>query len=659
MTKRRYSVRSETVQVPMRDGVRLHVDVLRPDVEGSFPAIVNYSPYRRSMTTGGGIKPYLRPAAERGYVTVTFDVRGTGNSEGWNDSMTSAAERQDGYDMIEWSARQPWSNGNVGMWGHSYGGAVALQMAGAAPPSLKAIIVRSGSDDSYTEWTNRGGSPAPELYAYYATHMTASNFSPPDPDIVGERWAEMWNERLENNVPWGISLVRHLLDGRFWRERSLRGRYDQVEAAVYVIGGWADFFPSSLLRTFANLKGPKRALIGPWGHQMPDVGIPGPRVDWLEDAFRWFDYWLKGIDSGIMDEPPLMIFVGEYSEPATMRREVPGTFRCEKEWPLARREEKAMYFRPGGRLRQDPPRESEEAGQDTFDYDPCVGVAGGRQGNSWAQPMDQRVDEIHSLVYTGDVLDRDVEAIGNPRAVLHVSSTAPITMLVVKLCDVAPDGTSALVTKGYLNLAHRESHETPTYIEPNKIYEIEMELLACAYRFKKGHRIRVDIASADFMNIWPTPQLCTNTVLRSPDYPSHIVLPTVPGPREDLPEPQLGPPAHPLPQRDEMGAPEFSLTRDLINDTLTMGFVTTRPWVPGRVNEGSLTVSGNEPSNTVARGDTRRRYTYQGRDILVDAHCITSSDEKAFHHTVQVNITMDGKPYYRRQWLVSVPRRFV
>jgi len=659
MTKRRYSVRSETVQVPMRDGVRLHVDVLRPDVEGSFPAIVNYSPYRRSMTTGGGIKPYLRPAAERGYVTVTFDVRGTGNSEGWNDSMTSAAERQDGYDMIEWSARQPWSNGNVGMWGHSYGGAVALQMAGAAPPSLKAIIVRSGSDDSYTEWTNRGGSPAPELYAYYATHMTASNFSPPDPDIVGERWAEMWNERLENNVPWGISLVRHLLDGRFWRERSLRGRYDQVEAAVYVIGGWADFFPSSLLRTFANLKGPKRALIGPWGHQMPDVGIPGPRVDWLEDAFRWFDYWLKGIDSGIMDEPPLMIFVGEYSEPATMRREVPGTFRCEKEWPLARREEKAMYFRPGGRLRQDPPGESEEAGQDTFDYDPCVGVAGGRQGNSWAQPMDQRVDEIHSLVYTGDVLDRDVEAIGNPRAVLHVSSTAPITMLVVKLCDVAPDGTSALVTKGYLNLAHRESHETPTYIEPNKIYEIEMELLACAYRFKKGHRIRVDIASADFLNIWPTPQLCANTVFRSPDNPSHIVLPVVAGPGADMPEPQLGPPAHPLPQLDEMDAPEFSLTRDLINDTLTMGFVTTRPWVPGRVNEGSLTVSGNKPSNTVARGDTRRRYTYQGRDILVDAHCMTSSDEKAFHHTVQVNITMDGKPYFRRQWLVSVPRRFV
>ena len=200
MSEMRYPIERETMQVAVRDGVRLFVEILRPDADGQFPAIVNYTPYRRSMTTGGGVKACLRPAVQRGYVSVAFDIRGTGNSEGWNESMNSPAERQDGYDMIEWAARQPWCTGKVGIWGISYGGAVSLQMAGAAPPALKAVIARSASDDPYTEWTNRGGSPGPELYAYYAAHMTASNFSPPNPDMVGDQWADMCVQRLERNV---------------------------------------------------------------------------------------------------------------------------------------------------------------------------------------------------------------------------------------------------------------------------------------------------------------------------------------------------------------------------------------------------------------------------------------------------------------------------
>jgi hypothetical protein len=659
MSERRYPVREETRRVLMSDGVRLHVDILRPDTDGLFPAILNYTPYRRSMTKGGGIKAYLRPAAERGYVTITFDVRGTGNSEGWNESMNSAAERRDGYEMIEWAAKQAWCNGNVGMWGHSYGGAVALQMAGAAPPSLKAVIVRSGSDDPYTEWTNRGGSPAPELYAYYATHMTASNFSPPNPEMVGESWAEMWEERLEKNVPWGIPLVQNMLDGPFWRERAVRERYDQVQAAVFVIGGWADFFPSSLLRTFSNLKGPKRALIGPWGHQLPDVGIPGPRVDWLEDAFRWFDHWLKEIDNGIMDEPPLTLFVGAYSEPATIQVEVPGSFRHETEWPIARTEETSFFFRPDGAMIEDAPAKSESGARDLLVYDPRVGVAGGRHGNSWGRPLDQRIDEIRSLVYSSRPLDHDVEVTGNPRAVLYISSTARVTLFVVKLCDVAPDGTSALVTKGYLNVAHRDSRTPPSEIEPGQVYEIEVDLLACAHCFQAGHRIRIDVASADVLNLWPTPEPCINAVLRSPSHPSMVVLPIVPARDPPLPDPDLQPSPHPLPRRDEMHAPSFSITADVINSTLTYAFETMRPWAPRRVNRGSVTVSAEQPSHAIARGDTRRGYTYEGRDILVDAHCVTSSDEKAFHHTVQLEITVDGRPYAAKTWAVSVPRKFV
>jgi hypothetical protein len=317
-----------------------------------------------------------------------------------------------------------------------------------------------------------------------------------------------------------------------------------------------------------------------------------------------------------------------------------------------------MYLRPDGALSGEPPGDAEAGARNTLEYDPLVGVAAGRQGNSWAQPLDQRVDEIHSLVYTSDPLDQDVEITGNPRAVLHFSSTAEITLLVVKLCDVAPDGTSALVTKGYLNVAHRKSHSSPSYIEPGQTYWIDLELLACAYRFQKGHRIRVDVASADFLNLWPTPHPCTNTILRTPEHPSHVVLPIVPPQDPPLPGPDYGPSPHALPRREDMVAPGFSLTHDVIDNTMTLHFRTTRPWAPGRVNSGSITVSGSRPSHTVARGDTRRAYTYQGRDIIVEAHCVTSSNEEAFHHTVQVEITMDGKPYFQKGWSVSVPREF-
>ena len=259
----------EVVHIPMRDGVKLSAHVHRPDMPGRFPAILNYTPYHKGPLGGH------HPIVEHGYATVTFDIRGTGNSEGWNDSIYSAPERQDGYDMVEWTAARSWCDGNVGMWGISFGAVVAIQTAIAAPPHLKAIIARSGSDDPYTEWTNPGGSPRPYMYLNYSAIMTAFNFSPPDPAEVGERWSAMWQERLEKNVPWGIAFVEHLTDGPFWRDRSLRGKYDRVKCAVYVVDGWADWYATPLLRIFANIKTARRALIGPGRTCSPTRPSPG------------------------------------------------------------------------------------------------------------------------------------------------------------------------------------------------------------------------------------------------------------------------------------------------------------------------------------------------------------------------------------------------
>ena len=642
------------VRIPMRDGVHLSAHITRPDAEGRFPAVIEYTPYHKGDYREA---PYrYRYLAERGYVVVNFDVRGTGDSEGITTDMYQPAEQRDGYDVVEWCAAQPWCNGSVGMWGISYCGVVCWQVAMQAPPHLKAIIVRSGTDDVYTEWTNPGGSPRPYIYENYAPLMTAYNFAPPNPDLCGERWSEMWQERLEGNVPWGIGYISHLLDGEYWRERSVRPDYDRVRCAVFVIDGWADWYFHPLLRAFSHLKVPKRALMGPWSHMWPEVGIPGPRIDGLRECARWFDHFLKGVDTGVMDEPPVALFVREYTPPATMLLEDNGFWRAEHEWPLARGRETPLYLGDGGRLQPDPP--TGESGADTLEVDPTVGIAAGKHGGGpfppWGMPLDQRLDEVASLTYTTPPLEEDLEVTGVPHALLHVSSTADTALFVAKLCDVAPDGTSALVTKGYLNATHRNSHTHPEPLVPEQVYALDVELLACAYRFAAGHRVRLDIAGADLQNVWPTPKPCVNTVHRGGRLPSRLVLPVAPAPQPALPAPEFAPSPFPLPERHQVPAPEYSITQDLVNETTTVRY-TCRSG--SGVNTSAFTVSRRDPARAVVQSSYEYVDEHPGRRIVVRSQCVTSSDEAAFHHVVDVEITVNGRPHWNKGWSVSVPRR--
>jgi hypothetical protein len=310
-----------------------------------------------------------------------------------------------------------------------------------------------------------------------------------------------------------------------------------------------------------------------------------------------------------------------------------------------------------------PPLQEKSASPlgDTLEYDARVGGCAGMHGGgpssiNWFMPLDQRLDEAQSLTYTTEPLEEDVEVTGLPRAILHFSSTANITLFVVKLCDVAPDGTSALVTKGYLNVAHRESHSNPSYIEPGKVYEIEVELLACAYRFRKGHRIRIDIANADFLNVWPTPEPCTNTIYRSAERLSRIVLPIVPPRIPKLSEPDLVLSPNPPARRENLAPPKFSVSRDIINDTATMAY--EMPNGQHHHHAASFTVSRQEPAQATVQATAQFSYDYQGRHIVVGAQCITSSDKKGFHHTAEVEITVNGKQHFNKNWKESVPRKF-
>ncbi len=639
---------AELVRLPMADGTRLAVHVHRPDTDQPVPAIVSYTPYRLGALGG---PPAI---VADGYATISFDIRGTGNSEGSNDSIYSPAEQADGVQVIEWAAAQSWCNGNVGIWGISFGGVVSLQMAGAAPPALKAVIVRAGSDDPYRWWTNPGGSPRPYLYLNYAAIMAAANFSPPDPAVVGSDWCRIWLERLAGNRPWGLSFAEQQLDGPFWRERSIRGHLDQVTAAVFVVDGWADWYPTPLLQVYAGLTGPKRALMGPWSHQWPDSGVPGPRVDWLLEARRWFDRWLKGREDPLPDEPPVRLFVREHTPPATLLLQDRGDFGATSAWPPPQMREETWHFGPEGSLSEAP---SATDGADTVRYDPRVGVASGFHGGgpfniNWAMPLDQRADEPGSVVYSGPVLTDELLVIGQPRLRLHLRSSAPVAAVAAKLCDVAPDGSSALVTKGSLNLTHRASDTTPELLEPGQDYTVEVELLACAWRFRAGHRVRLLLAGGDLLNLWPTPYHAELTIERSVARPSALVLPVVPA--SALAPVTLPPSPLPPARREELSAPELRITQDLIRDETTVEYQVA--YGPHWTNTARYTVSARDPARAVAVGDSRAEWHYAGRQIVVAAHCVTSSDREQFGHTVQVEITMDGRPYHSRSWATSVPR---
>ena len=258
--------------------------------------------------------------------------------------------------------------------------------------------------------------------------------------------------------------------------------------------------------------------------------MPGPRIDSRLEYLKWFDQWLKGINTGVLDEPPVTIFVRQYKPPAPIYIEDKGFWRQEEDWPPVRTQHTHMYFQADCKLGPEPNLTGKEE-PDSYSYNPAVGVMAGRHGRGnispWAMPLDQRLDEAYSLTYTTPPLETDLEVTGNPTAVLYISSTADVAYFVVKLCDVAPDGTSKMVSDGALNATHRSSHIKPEPLKPGQVYELKIELKSLAYVFSAGHCIRVDVASSDFQNAWPTSKPAINVIHRGNTYPSRRYPPSL------------------------------------------------------------------------------------------------------------------------------------
>ena len=479
--------------------------------------------------------------ARRGYVLCRVDVRGTGSSGGVALDEYTEAETLDGYDAVEWLAAQPWCDGAVGMWGISYGAFTSIQVAKLRPPHLRAIVPIQGTDDRYlTDVHYIGGCVTASELSQYAVSQVGMNAMPPDPAFRGEAWREEWLARLEATPPWLIEWLRQQHDGPYWRQGSLAPDYDAIEAAILNIGGWMDSYVDAAFRMQAACTAPSRTIVGNWVHGLPESATPGPNLDDLHELVRFFDRWLKGIPNGADTEPALVWFEREYAEPEPFPAMLPGRWRAATAYPHPGVTPREWRFAGGtgplvGGLADSVAEArsvAEEPGVDRYRHRPTVGTRAALSWGAGGPPnglaRDLRPDEALGPTYTSAPLDEPVEILGVPQVVLHLSVSAPVATAVVRLTDVAPDGTSAQVSAGILNLTHRGSHDRPEAFIPGRIEEIRVDLRPAGYRFLAGHRIRVSVASSAWPVIWPSPFEATFELHRGPATPSRLQLPVVP-----------------------------------------------------------------------------------------------------------------------------------
>jgi putative CocE/NonD family hydrolase len=391
--------------------------------------------------------------------------------------------------VIAWLARQRWSNGKVGMLGISWGGFSAIQLALRRPPALKAILAVAATEELFTEDVHyidgvfhidefeltmdldQGRSAAPDFSL--------------DESVIGPRM---------DSPTWSLNYMKHQRDGAFWRApvRPI----ETLAVPAFLIGGLQDGYRDSIPRMLERVKAPIKAWIGPWNHAFPNGSDVGPLAEWRDQAVRWFDYWLKGHDTGVLSDPKLIVYLQHWHAPDSHPQDMPGEWRAET-WPPRGLSPKTLYFQPDRRLSADKPVQ----GQDQLRYVPSAGV---EAGFWWGDLLtDQRPVDAYSLTYDSEPLTDELAVLGRPRATLDVASDAPLANWFIRLSDVAPDGRVTLVTGAGIVGAQRNSKTEPEDLTPGTVYPLSVDLHLAAWVFPKGHRVRIAVSNALWPMMWP------------------------------------------------------------------------------------------------------------------------------------------------------------
>ncbi len=658
----------ENAWITLSDGVKVAARIWLPeDAETDpVPAIFEFLPYRKRDGTADRDElthPYY---AGHGYACVRVDIRGSGESDGILEDEYLKQEQDDALEILAWIAAQPWCTGKCGMIGISWGGFNGLQVAARRPPELKAIVTIASTDDRYSDDIHyMGGVMINDTMSWGAT-MLGLNTRPPDPKLVGEKWRELWMDRLKANDPWVLQWLPHQRRDAMWQHGSVIENHADIEAAVYAVGGWADGYSNTVPRLLAGLKGPKKGLVGPWAHKYPHFAVPGPRIGFLQDTLRWWDHWLKDIDTGIMDEPEYRVWMQDHVAPATWYAERPGRWVAEASWPSPSIKARTLHLNADGRL-----------GDLAVDGAPALirtpMTMGLRQGE-WCgyglvpdSPADQREDDGCSIVFETAPLEAPLEIMGAPVLELDVSADKPNAFVVARLSSVAPDGASTRVTYGVLNLTHRDSHENPEPLEPGKSYRVRIQLNDIAQQFPAGNRIRVALSNSLWPLFWPSPETVTVTMATGS---STLTLPTRQPRDEDGKLRPFGPPESARPVDVSRLAPGSYSRRVERDDTTGHACVTVISdggmnrfnkldgWEVGaRVEQRFSITEGDPTSARIAIEITWRfRRPSDGFDVRSETRSTLACSKDDWLFWADCEAFENERRVYGKSWNEAIPR---
>jgi uncharacterized protein len=649
-----YGVHMENVWIPMKDGVRLAATLYMPDGAKpgeKFPALLDYLPYRKDDSTASGDYPKNAYFARRGYVAARVDIRGFGSSEGRpTDREYSEQEQIDGEQAIHWLATQPWSNGKVGMYGISWGGFNALQMAMRNPPELKAIIATDATEELFHDDIHYIDGLMHvdefELNMDMAPGMTGAPEYTLDEKVLGQRF---------DTAPWSLEYFEHQRDGPFWRGpvRPLK----EIKIPCFLIGGLADGYRDSIPRMLEQVTAPVKALIGPWNHSYPNDADFGPRIEWREDAVRWWDYWLKGRDTGVLQDPKLVIYMRHWFPPDPNLESVPGEWRSETGWPPHGQKQSVFYLGPNHTLAAEPAQSVTHR----LKYVPSIGV---EAGFWWGELLsDQRPVDAFSLVYDSAPLIEEVAIMGRPHALLQASADAPLANWFARLSDVAPDGTVTQITGAGLSGAQRDSMTDPKPLEPGKVYPLDIEMHLTTWVFPKGHRIRLSVSNSLWPMVLSTPYNMTTSLQLGGNIGSRLSLPIVPvaGAPADVSPPQATEERTDLKSFGFPWPGEWVVTRDEGHQKTTvlwkgkMG--AAYPWGKETdLEKLTYEIEDAHPDVNVIQGDAETTFDLKGRVLVWSGHLSFRSDAQHFFYKYTRELRKDGILIKTKTWEKAIPR---
>jgi len=636
------------VWVPMEDGTRVALTLYLPDVagDGPFPAVLESLPYRKDDDCFDRDHQSYTYLAERGIAGVRIDIRGTGASTGIITDEYVVQEQRDNLAVMDWLETQEWCDGNLGMWGISWGGFSALQAAMLRPPQLKAIVAMHATHDRFASDIHyTGGSLHAAEQLDWPGSMVTTNALPPDPEVFGDGWLEEWMHRLEDTPQWPFEWLRHQRRDEFWLHGSPCADYESITCPTLLIGGWLDGYVDGMAALAENLTCPTRAVIGPWGHDRPATGSVAPTLDHFDLLARWFGHHLRGDDNGVMEDlPPVAVFVR--TDLPNDGREVGGFWRSEQSWPPADGQDLVLSL---GDLKHDVT---------SWSGPQWVGAHAPFWDRGGFGSRDSAEDDDVSMCFETAPLPASIEILGTPELQATVTTDREVGLISARLLAVAPNGNAHLVGRASRNLVFPHDLSDPVSPVPGEPFEVSVPLWATSQVIPAGWRLRLALSGADFPLAWPPSTGFALTI--DPDR-SRLVLPVVPERGQDR---LLDfPPADQIPESPaettrwdsawsvtkENGSSVYRMERGGTEIQPTLTYDTDQWW--------TVSVDDDDPGSTIAHTFSRASLRRPGWDVSAEGS-IHIEGREAFLVTIELVAHHNGEEIYRRTWAESIQREW-